>query len=179
MILLILGLLLWSAGHLWKRILPASRERLGDSGRGVAAAVIIAGIVLMWTGHGPSPAVWEPPEWLRHPSNALALVAVYLFAVSGLRTRLSRSIRHPMLWGVVLWGAAHLLFNGDTSDLVLFGGLVVWALAEMVVINRAEPSWSPSPAKPAASEGMAVLATLVVYVVIGLIHGWIGPRPLG
>lgn len=39
-----------------------------------------------------------------------------------------RISRHPFLWGVALWSAGHLLVNGSTADIVLFGGFFVLAV---------------------------------------------------
>ena len=36
--------------------------------------------------------------------------------------------RHPFLWAVALWAAAHLSVNGDSASVVFFGGLLAVAL---------------------------------------------------
>ena len=51
MILLILGLALWSGAHLVKRLAPAMRDDLGDSGRGPIALAILGGLILMVVGY--------------------------------------------------------------------------------------------------------------------------------
>src|SRR5262249_17465829 len=40
-----------------------------------------------------------------------------------------RITRHPFLWGVALWSAFHLLANGDRASIILFGSLLVLAVA--------------------------------------------------
>jgi len=40
-----------------------------------------------------------------------------------------RITRHPFLWGVAIWAAGHLMVNGDTASLILFGTLLVLAIA--------------------------------------------------
>ena len=181
MIWLILGLLLWCAGHFFKRAMPDVRAGLGDAGRGVSAGIILAGVVLMVIGYrAADPAyLWALPDWSRHLNNLLMLIAVYLYAVSGMKTRVAQHIRHPMLWGTVVWAVAHLLVNGDVPSLILFGGLTVWALAEMAVINRAEAPWHKPPIKPAKSEAMALVGTVIVYAVLVGLHGLLGPWPVG
>lgn len=74
---------------------------------------------------------------------------------------------------------AHLLVNGDVASFVLFGGLGLWALAEMVVINRAQGPRGAYHAPPVKSEIIAVVATLVVTVIVMLIHHWLGVTPWG
>lgn len=44
--------------------------------------------------------------------------------------------RHPILWGLGLWGLAHIPPNGDTVMLVLFGTLGVFAFIGMAVVER-------------------------------------------
>jgi len=39
-----------------------------------------------------------------------------------------RITRHPLLWGLALWAAVHLLANGDLAATVLFGALLVLVL---------------------------------------------------
>lgn len=44
--------------------------------------------------------------------------------------------RHPILWGLGLWGLAHVPANGHVVGLVMFGGLGFFALVGMTVIER-------------------------------------------
>ena len=39
-----------------------------------------------------------------------------------------RVTRHPMRWGIALWGLAHLLARGDAAALIFFGGIALLAL---------------------------------------------------
>lgn len=43
--------------------------------------------------------------------------------------------RHPMMWGIALWAAGHLLVNGDAASAILFGGLMALALVGMLHID--------------------------------------------
>ena len=97
MTLLILGLALWWAAHLFKRVAPEARARMGDAGKGIAAVAILASVVLMYFGYGAAKEtadVW----WGRNPAlvginNLLMVFAVYLYAVSGTKAALARKIR--------------------------------------------------------------------------------------
>jgi hypothetical protein len=86
-------------------------------------------------------------------------------------------MRHPQLAGFRAWAFAHLLVNGDLASVILFGGLFLWALAEVVLINKAEPEWTPGAAGSYAKDGMFLVASLVLMAVIGYIHYWVGPWP--
>src|SRR6056297_692430 len=173
---LILGLILWSAGHFFKRVAPDMRAGMGTAGKGVAALIILAGVVLMVIGYRAADgAVF----WGRHPAtvginNLLMLLSVYMFAAAGMKTALARKMRHPMLGAVKVWALAHLLVNGDVPSFVLFGGLLAWAVIEMIVINKSEPDWTPPAPQPKSREIMALVGSVVVFAVIALIHMWLG-----
>ncbi|RYH04553.1 hypothetical protein EU805_04130 [Salipiger sp. IMCC34102] len=181
MILLLLGLALWSGVHLWKRVAPAHRARFGDRGKLVVAIGSVLGIVLMVLGYRAAEGAvyWGRTPAMTGINNLLVLLAFYLFAASGKKTRVTRWIRHPQLTGVRVWAVAHLLVNGDVPSFVLFGGLLIWALAEIALINRAEGARGAYHAPPIKSEWIAIAATLVLYIVVAGIHAWLGYNPFG
>jgi len=182
MIWLILGLLLWSAAHLFKRLAPAARAGMGERAKGPVALGVLAGVVLMVIGYrvwDDSAFLWNRSAALVGINNLLMVVAVYLFAASGMKTWVGRNYRHPQLTGVLLWAVAHLLANGDVASLVLFGGLAVWALLEMVLINAAGP-WQRPVAKPSTGKEIgAVVGAVVVTLALGYVHVWFGLMPFG
>ncbi|WP_347140215.1 NnrU family protein [Paracoccus sp. SSK6] len=181
MVLLISGVALWWAAHLFKRVAPERRAALGARGRGLIAVLLILSVVLMVIGYqradGP---VW----WGRSPAttginNLLMLLAFYLYAADGMKTRVTAWIHHPQLTGFSLWALAHLLVNGDLPSFILFGGLLVWAQVEIVLLNRAGAWKRRTGPFPVRREIMAAVGAVVVMLVVGLIHGWIGPWPFG
>lgn len=180
-LILILGLAFWCGGHFFKRIAPHQRAQMGDNGKGAVALVLLAGVVLMVIGYR-----WADGGflWGRHPAtvginNLLMLLALYLFAAAGMKTALARKMRHPMLTGVKTWAVAHLLVNGDAPSFILFGGLLAWAVVEMIVINRRQPEWTPPPQAPKRKEIIAVVATLALYAVIAWVHTALGYPTFG
>jgi uncharacterized membrane protein len=179
MALLVLGLVLWWAGHFFKRALPDVRAGMGDTGKGIAAVVIVAGVVLMvigYRGHG-APILWFPPDFMVHINNLLMVLAVYLYAASGVKARLATRMRHPQLTAVKTWAVGHLLVNGDLASIVLFGGLLAWAVVEVIVINRASREWVRPEWGGTGAEVKAVVGTVVVFAVISAIHIWLGVWP--
>ncbi len=179
MIWLILGIAVWWGAHLFKRLAPARRAAMGDRGRLVATVLILASVALMVVGYRGADLVllWNPPFWLWHLNNFLMVLALYFYAASGMKTAITRRVRHPQLTGFKTWAVAHLLVNGDLASIVLFGGLLAWAVVEVIVINRAQPDWTrPEPA-PLGKEIGAVAGAVVATLVIGVVHGWLGPWP--
>src|SRR6056297_4034280 len=178
MFYLILGLVLWTAGHFFKRFAPGMRAGMGNAGKVVAAVIILAGLVLMIVGYRGSDFVnlWYPPAWTVHLNNLLMLVSVFVYGMSATKGRLRGRLRHPQLTAVKIWAVAHLLVNGDLASVVLFGGLLAWAVVEVIVINRSEDWVRPEPG-PAKKDILLVVITLVMFFVITFIHNWLGVWP--
>ncbi|WP_295076735.1 NnrU family protein [Tabrizicola sp.] len=181
MTLIVLGLALWWAAHLWKRLAPGSRDAMGNAGKGLVTVGVLAGVVLMVVGYRGVEHIdlWYPPAFLTHVNNLLMFFAVYLYAASGMKTRITRVIRHPQLTAVKTWAIGHLLVNGDLASVILFGGILAWAVVEVILINKAVPRGPlPEPA-PVGKEVGAVVGAVVVLVAIMLVHNWLGVPPWG
>lgn len=181
MILLILGVLLWAGAHLFKRLAPEARAKMGDKAKGPIALALLASVVLMVVGYrmADGAVFWGRSPMLAGINNLLVLAGFYMFAVSGMKTGLARRIRHPQLTGFALWAVGHLLVNGDMPSFILFGGLLIWALAEMALINRAEPGWVRPDPVPVKKEAMAAVGGVVVFGVVAMIHLLLGYNPFG
>ena len=183
MTLLVIGLVLWTAAHFFKRVAPGARASLARSlgagpSKGVVAAVIALGLVLTVIGYrraGVTP-VYDPPSWGVHLNNLMMLIAVGLFGAAHSKSRVRGWLRNPMLTSVVIWAVAHLLVNGDVASLVLFGWMGLWALADILTIDTQEPA-KPAPAASVAGDVRLVVITLVAFAVIVAIHTWLGYPP--
>jgi len=175
--LLVLGVLFFSLVHLFPCVMPARREALLDSmGRryqGIFALTILSSVVLMvigWRNTVPVP-VYTPPEWGRHLTMLLMLISIVLFGAANSGTRLKRFIRNPMLSGMIVWGVAHLLANGDIRSVVLFGGLTVWAIVSIVFSNRRDGAWTrPGSLVSWLDEVKLIGLSAIVYVVLIFLH---------
>lgn len=181
MLLLILGLILWSGSHLFKRLLPERRAAMGDAGKGLVALVSLAGIVLMVLGYRAAPyiEVWSPPTFLTHLNNLLMVVAVFLLGVGNVWGVVRTKMRHPMLGSVKVWALAHLLVNGDVASIVLFGGMLAWAVVSVIMINKAVPVWVRPDAGPIRNDLVYAVVSLLLFGIIAYIHSWLGVSPFG
>lgn len=179
MTLLILGVLLWSAAHLFKRLAPAARARMGDPAKGMVALALAVSVVLMVIGYRGAEflPVYTPLPGMGHLNNTLMLVSIFLFGVGGTKGTLYPKMRHPMLTGMILWSVAHLLVNGDVASLVLFGGLGLWAVVSILLINAAGPWVRPTDGRGLKGDAMNLVGTLVIYGLIAGIHIWLGHNP--
>ena len=130
--------------------------RLGEGRyRGAFALASILGLAWMAYAYRRAPLV---PTWglvlgFRPAAYLLVLIA-FIFIVVGVSTPsptrvgmestlarpdsvrgMVRVTRHPFLWGAALWALVHLIVNGDLASLILFGSLLVLALAGTAVID--------------------------------------------
>jgi uncharacterized membrane protein len=182
MTLLILGLILWVAAHLFKRLMPAQRAALGDPGKGAVAVAIIASVILMIIGYRMADYihVWSPPAFMVHINNLLMLLALWTFgssAAKGAKVWPANKIRHPQLTAVKIWAVGHLLVNGDLASVILFGGLLAWAVVSVILINKAEPDWAAPETAGRPTLIRLTVITLVLFVLIALVHTWLGYYP--
>jgi len=184
MILLILGVALWSLAHYWRRVAPAHRAKMGDTGKGLVAMLVVASLLMMIFGYrmADTIVVWSPPAFLTYVNNALMVLALWIYgssAAKGAKAWPAYKTRHPQLLGFKVWAFAHLLVNGDLASLILFGGLLAWAVASVILINKAEPHWvAPEPAGRKTYIRLAVITAIMLLVITG-IHAWLGVNPFG
>jgi len=183
MALLMEGLVLWVAAHLFKRVAPNQRQaltgRMGEGAKGLIAGMILVAVVLMVLGYRSAGLVpvYTPLPGMGHLNNLLMLVAIFLYGVGGTKGTLYTRMRHPMLWGTVVWAVAHLLVNGDVASVLLFGVIAVWALLEMVLINRSAVWVAPTGGRGIKGDAMNVAGALVIYALIAAVHIWTGHNP--
>ena len=182
MTFLIIGLILWIAAHYFKRLMPSQRDALGNAGKGVVAIAIVASLGLMIIGYRSADfiTVWNPPSFFTGINNLLMILALWVYgssAAKGAKAWPAYKTRHPQLLAVKIWAIAHLLVNGDLASIILFGGLLAWAVGSVILINKAEPAWTaPAPAGRATYIRLAVIS-LVMLVVISSIHILLGVNP--
>jgi uncharacterized membrane protein len=178
--ILILGVSLWWIAHLQKSAGAPLRQKLigamgGNPFRGVISLLLVISLVLIvvgWRTTAPV-AVYDAPSWGRAVATPLVFLALYLFVASGTASNVKRLLRHPQLSGLAVWALAHLLANGENRSLVLFGGLGVWALVEMPLINRRDgPRELPEPVPLAADLKLAAVA-LAAFAALYLVHPYL------
>ncbi|HSF93398.1 MAG TPA: NnrU family protein [Thermohalobaculum sp.] len=180
MTLLILGLGLWWAGHLFPVYLPDARAaavaRLGQGPyKGLFTLVALGAIALMVIGYRQADyiAVWTPPGWAMHLNNLMMVAAVFLIEAKHFDSPVRHHIRHPMFTAVKIWAVAHLLVNGDLASILLFGGLLAWAVVALIGTNRRDREWTrPGKGTLAGLMKQGVLAALIFGAIV-LVHSFV------
>ncbi|MBR0776172.1 NnrU family protein [Bradyrhizobium diazoefficiens] len=176
LLVMILGLVLFFAAHVFttKRELRAQTiARLGEGTYKILYSVVsIAGLALIVWGFGHYRSsgwidVWYPPKAMKHITVALMLPAVILVVASYLRGRIYATLKHPMLAGVKLWAAAHLLANGDLGSIILFGSFLGWAVYDRISLKHRKDSGAPPiPVGGVTNDLIAVAVGVVAYLAL-------------
>jgi uncharacterized membrane protein len=73
----------------------------------------------------------------------------------------------------ILRTTTHLLANGDLRSLVLFGGIGLWAVIEILSISRRDGAWEKPEPLPFTAEVKPLVAGVVAYAVLTFAHPYI------
>ena len=140
------GIALFVLVHSINLIAPNSRRSIIDrvglqTWKLVYSLIALVGFYLMVVGYAEARMnptwVWQPPLWTRHASALLTLPAFILLVAAYIPgNRIKAKIGHPMYLSVKLWAAAHLLANGGSHDIGLFGALLLWSVLGFAVSRR-------------------------------------------
>jgi len=99
---------------------------------GVAATLTLVLIVVAWSMTSFEP-VYEPVKFGRHINMALSLIAFMFLGIFFFRGKLRQFFRFPFAIAVVFWATGHLIANGDQASIILFGGLLAYAVVFIIL----------------------------------------------
>lgn len=183
MTLLLVGLALFYIAHFAKTLQWSWRDyaltRFGAIlWRLISSATLIGSVVLMVIGYGTASTaeLWQVPSWAHGVTLVLMLpvLVIYMGSYSGSAVR--SFVRHPQLTGFSFWAVLHIAVNGQTRALILFGGLLIWAILTMRFLNirDGEPPLTdrhPSMLRAWASIPIGIVAWGVIV--------WVHSKALG
>lgn len=170
--MLIVGMILLLGVHSVSIVAPAWRDatvaRIGEwPWKGLYSVLAIAGFVLLVQGYAAArlaPVIlYVPPAWTKHVTALLMLPVFVLLLSAYLPGRIKTRAKHPMLAATKLWATAHLISNGTAADVILFGGILAWAVADRISVGR-RPVRVTRGAPPSKwNDVVAVVAGLALY----------------
>jgi uncharacterized membrane protein len=188
---LVLGIVIFLGLHSTRIFAEGVRakaiERLGEGPwKGIYSLLSLIGLALIVWGFARArwnaAELWTPPIWTRHTTIllmlfSLILIGAYIFK----RSHIAVAVHHPMVWGVAIWAAGHLIANGSAADLLLFGAFLLWAAADLVssygrdarnAVVYPAPNWG-------ATTGAIVLGVVLWIALLGGLHQWLfGVSPM-
>jgi len=172
MVFLLFGLAIFFASHLvptrveWRQALVGRfgelAYKLGFSLVASVGLVLIVIGVAATRGSSADFQIWSPPVWTRHLAFTVMLPAFVLVVSAYVPSHLRDWIGHPMVTGVALWAAAHLLANGDLLAVLLFGSFLIYAVYDRFSLLRRAPAPRP-PARGWIGDAAAIGAGLVLW----------------
>jgi len=185
---LVAGLVLFLGAHSVSIVSPRWRDamvaRLGTGGwRAAFALVALAGLALTAYGFGrarEAPVIlYVSPAWVR---DTMVMLMPFVFPVAcaayfpGL---ISGLLKHPLLVAVKLWATLHLLVNGSLADVLLFGSVLAWAVADRISLKRRPPRPIPTAPPWKWNDAIAIVLGFAVYVVlVAGGHQWLTGLPI-
>lgn len=192
---------------------PVRRRLVGMIGERLYIALystmslLLLGWLFRSAGEAPYIELWPAMDWQRLVPQIVVPLA-FGFGTAGLFTPNPLSLstsrragdaspailgitRHPVLWALALWAAAHIVPNGDLAHLLLFGVMLALCLGGMVLMDRraarrlGRDQWEKLAAQqpllpfsrpqalrlPSPRELGWGLAGLLLAVVAALLHG--------
>jgi uncharacterized membrane protein len=181
MALLILGLVLFLGIHTlttMREMRAAAIDRLGEGPyKGVYSLISAIGLVLIVWGFGLYRSagyiqVWDPPVTIFHPIALVLLwfAFVALAAAYAPPGKIKAVLRHPMLVAVKAWAVSHLLVNGDLGSMLLFGGLLAWAVYDRIALKRRGDLGAAQVGGFKAADAIVVAIGTVAFVAVFWLH---------
>ncbi len=181
----LLALLLFLTAHVVPPASPVRQRLIALLGRrgyllGYSVlSLVLLGWIIIAARDAPFIALWNFAPW-QPVIPVVAMPLAFWFVVVGLAEPNPLSIslrrsdptvplapivattRHPVLWGFLIWAAAHLPPNGDMVSLILFGGMAVLAVAAMPLLDRRARTRLGEERWQALSRGTSILPFLAV-----------------
>lgn len=150
MAILIAGLIVFFGVHLvpmFPQFKGTLQSRIGEMRfKGIYSLVSLGGFTLILLGMSGAEFrhVYSPPAWSAILAGLAMPVSFCLLVAAYVPNNFRRVIRHPMLSGVLVWALAHLLANGDLASILLFGSFGLYAVVDILSVNRRSPAVTPS-----------------------------------
>lgn len=192
MSLLIVGIILFLGIHLIRVVAPGFRtamiNAMGVNGwKAVYAVASLASLALLVYGYGLARQVtgvlYTPPTGMAHLAMLLMVFAMICLVAGVLPAGyIVEKTKHPMVLSVKIWALAHLLANGETSSVLLFGSFLAWGVILRIALKRRERAGEITrrPFVSARYDVLSVVIGIVLYAAIVMkLHEWvIGVSPM-
>ncbi len=153
MMYLTLGVILFISIHLLPAFTTARQNLIEHFGRSFYLTfftlVSIIGLTLIIIGKiaAPYQNIWTPPFWTVLVPVAIMPLVFILLVSAFIQSNIQRIVRHPMLYGVLLWSFVHLSANGDLASIILFSSFAAFCIVDLFSAYKRTPANSPATPK--------------------------------
>ena len=120
--LITLGWMIWAYA-------AAPPEPLWGGARQIAFVLMPIAFILIACGYWRNPTMVGADKLLKSEDPARGMI---------------RITRHPIMWGIMLWAAAHIVARGDLKSLVFFGSFLLLAALGTLAMDarkKTNPDW--------------------------------------
>jgi uncharacterized membrane protein len=158
-------------------------KRVGEGGFralfSLVSAVLLGWLIIAYAS-APYVELWPPSLGLKHiPLVVMPFAFIFLVfgltnpspATTGAESRVHATdpapgflkvTRHPLFWGIGLWGLAHIPPNGDLASLYFFGSLALLSFIGMPLQDKKKEelvgsAWGPFAMRTSAIPFLATL----------------------
>jgi uncharacterized membrane protein len=140
----------------------------------VSLALLVA---CLWAFRQAEPmALYEPSTWGLYGNFGLSLIGFLFIGIFLFRGSWRNHVRIPLSVGMVLWSLGHLLSNGESRTVILFGGLAVIAIIQGLLRLRSA-YFTPSEVR-GGHNLLSLLGGLALYGLAAQLHSVIAGVPL-
>ncbi len=167
--------------------MPEQRERLvqlaGSEGlyKLIFSLASLLCLILAGLGKGLFPFVelWPTPTFLRYLSLIAMYVAFIFMVARVLPTNLKRYVRHPLLVGIIIWAATHIITNGDIGSLILFLSFLAYSIVAIRMTDLRTDTERPEPkVYPLEKDLILVGIASGIYLFFLVSHGLLFGRSI-
>jgi len=142
--------------------------------------ISIVGFILIVYGFSEAPRkpLYQPLANARNLAEVVMPLVFILILAAYLKTHIRTQLKHPMLIGTLLWALVHLSANGDSAAVALFGGFLLYAVADMILAKPRQnliPAGTPS----VPHDIIAVAGGVIVYLLAINYHQYLSGVALG
>jgi len=121
--------------------------------------------------------LWAPLPWARSLVIYTMPVAVVMLIAADMPNNLKRLLRHPMLFGLILWSGTHLLANGDLASTIIFLSFLAFSVLDLFLIEQGGRATVAEPVSIKWDIALLIIA-IAVYFLLFYFHGSFTGMPL-
>jgi uncharacterized membrane protein len=133
---------------------------------GLVSLLLVGALILAWREAHLKP-LYAPPSWGRSATFAALAIASLLLGVSAFRGSLRRYVRFPLPLALAFWAMGHLFVRGDLASIILFGGALAIAGAQIAL------AVAGSAALPDTRPGhdlLSILGGIALFAAMAQLH---------